>query len=178
MATRIKALASFANSSELGDIGGLIATGQTAVVADEYAEELERQGLVEIIDTDVDGSEDGAEAESDGTTSTSSAEADTSGGGSSQEDITVVSPSEESPSEEGGSAERSFEHTDYVDEDGTLTEEIPNYDVLAESGITTFDELAEVADDFEAVNRIGPTRAETLTRAWDEIVSGKWNDSQ
>jgi hypothetical protein len=146
MATRIEALASFANSDELGDIGGLIATGETAVVADEYAEELERQGLVEIIDTDVNRSDDGAEDESDGSTSTSS-------------------------SEEGASEERSFEHTSYVDEDGTFTEELPHHELLAESGVNTFDDLAGIAGAFEFIRGIGPAKAEDLSEAWDEIVS-------
>ena len=161
MATRIEALASFSNSDKLNDIGGVIATGQTAVVDDEYAEELERLGLAEITDSGTGDTEDEAEADSDATTSTSSAEEETTG-----EETT-----EEKTSEESASGEEPFEHTDYIDEFATLTEELPHHDVLAESDITTFDDLAAIADDFQVVNGIGPAKAEDLSDAWDEIVS-------
>jgi hypothetical protein len=158
MATRIEAQASFSNSEQLDHVGGTIATGQTAVVDDEYADELERLGLAEILDTGVED-EDDAAADAGGTASGSEASgAETDG------------PTEDGSAEDD-SAERSFEHTEYVDEDGTLTTTLPSHDVLAESGITTFEDLAEVAGDFEVVNRIGPTRAQALSQAWDEIVA-------
>ena len=173
MATRIEAQASFSNSEELDQVGGNIATGQTAVVGDEYAEELERSGLAEIIDTDVNGGEDRAEAESIGTVSS---EEETTG-----EETDDVTPSEENDSEESASEEEApgeevpeedpFEHTEYVDRFATLTEEIPHYEVLAESSIETFDDLAEIADDFQVVKGIGPMKADDLSEAWDEILN-------
>lgn len=136
MATRIEALASFSNSDELDGIGGNIATGQTAVVGDEYAEELERSGLAEIVDTGVSGSEDSEE----------NSEVQTSG-------------------------EDAFEDTDYVETDGTLTEELPHHDVLADEGVETFSDLAAIEEDFQSVTGIGQAKAEDLSEAWDEIAS-------
>lgn len=161
MATRIEALASFANSEELSATGGLIATGETAVVADEYAEELERQGLVEIIETDADGNGGGAEATEEGTSEGNASEGDTSEEGA----------TEGNASQEGASEEDSFGHTEHVDEFATLTEELPHYELLAEAGIKTFDDLAGIAGDFEVIRGIGPSKAEDLSEAWDEIVS-------
>lgn len=150
MATRIKALASFSNQQELSHLDGAhITSGEATVVNHDYALELRSNGLVEILEENVD-------AESVEGTSTT-------------DDVPTTSDETDSESseEEGGQ----FSHTEFVAPDGSLTDELPKQSVLADRGVTTFGDLAEIADDFQQIKGIGPASEMDLDAAWEEIVA-------
>lgn len=161
MPTRIRALASFSNRAELAHLKeNHIVRGETTLVRHSYALELRRSGLAEILETEVE--EGGAEPESESQESTS---------GSTEDDEQTGEAPDTDPADRQG--EEMFSHTEFVAPDGTLTDELPKHGVLADRGVTTFDDLAEIASDFQQVKGIGPASEKDLNAAWQEIVSNR-----
>lgn len=150
MATRIRALGTFRNETRLPN--GIVRRGQTVVVSDRYAEDLVDGGKAEIVERNVDLSEDTGEAEE-----------------SDSEEVSGE-PTPEQPESSDGAPKQPGE---WKNED--LPEDAPKYDTLKGEDIHTLGDLKYFVDNdlLGDIDGIGPAYVDRITKFLNETVPQK-----
>jgi len=147
MSTRIRANATFSNKNHLDHLPeSTLNLGEETIVDEWYAEQLQQNDLVDILEKGVTRGSDGSEGQEVGEAGTG-----------------------ENGEPEPGESTEAYAHTDLVGADGTLTDEFPYRSILENAEIDTVDDLKFFQDDFQDINQIGAGRAENIREAWEEV---------
>lgn len=143
MATRIKALGTFRNPTELRN--GIVRRGQTAIVRDGYAEELADGGKAEILERNVDAS--------------------TNEPTDSDEPEGSESPESSEPTDGAPGQPDNWKSTD-------LPEDCPKYDLLKGEDIHTLGDLKHCLDEgiVDDIKGIGPAYVDRIENFLTEAV--------